>query len=114
MINLLTETKAALSDNSKRPGDVEWVGSADGLLALDWNTFATIADFKYDDGFGSQVIAKDLVVVGNGWWLERHEYDGSEGWSFKTMPARTTDAKAFSLLQGCWSSLGDITTDGAS
>lgn len=30
----------------------------------------------------------DLLVVGNNWWLERHNYDGSEWWEFKRLPTR--------------------------
>lgn len=27
------------------------------------------------------------MVVGDDWWLERHEYDGSEWWEFKRLPS---------------------------
>lgn len=46
------------------------------------------ADFEYDNGYGGTYIPMELVVVGNDFWLERSEYDGAEGWDFKTMPAR--------------------------
>ena len=98
MINLLTETEAALSENGKRPGDVQWVGSCDGLLLVDWDTFATLADFEYNDGFGSQEVANDLVIVGCDWWLERYEYDGSEGWEFKTIPIGRPSSRAFQTV----------------
>jgi hypothetical protein len=26
------------------------------------------------------------MVIGSDWWLERHEYDGSEWWEFKSLP----------------------------
>jgi len=55
-------------------------------------------DVNYNSGFGGQEIAKDLVVVGTGWWMERHEYDGSEWWEFKAPPVRMIDSKPFSLL----------------
>ena len=28
-------------------------------------------------------VAEDLVVVGDNWWIERHEYDGNEWWEYK-------------------------------
>ena len=40
----------------------------------------------YNSGVGSREISPGLVVVGKNWWLERHEYDGSEWWEYKTKP----------------------------
>jgi len=34
----------------------------------------------------SGIIRNDLYVVGEDWWLERGEYDGSEWWEFKRLP----------------------------
>jgi hypothetical protein len=28
-----------------------------------------------------------LEIVGDDWWLERHEYDGAEWWEYKTKPS---------------------------
>ena len=87
--NLLRETLAVLKSNNKTKDDVQWVGSIDGSMALDFDSFAMIAkDTEYNSGFGGQEIASDLSVVGRGWWLERHEYDGSEWWEFKECPER--------------------------
>jgi len=30
-----------------------------------------------------------LTVAGDDWWLERHGYDGSEWWEFKTLPKKS-------------------------
>lgn len=30
-------------------------------------------------------------------WLERHEYDGSEWWEYKTMPTEPFETKDFDL-----------------
>jgi hypothetical protein len=35
-----------------------------------------------------------IIVVGKDWWLERHEYDGSEWWEFKTMPDKNKYLKS--------------------
>lgn len=87
MTNLLTETKKVLETHGKTGADVAWVGSRDGKYAIQWSDFEPIAKkSSYDAGFGSQKIVGDLVVVGEDWWLERHEYDGSEWWEFKTLP----------------------------
>ena len=40
------------------------------------------------NGFGGAEVNENLFVVGADWWLERHEYDGSEWWEFKTLPTK--------------------------
>lgn len=98
MINLLKETLDSLKENEKSPEDVRWVGGSG--YATDWSGFAALADFEYDNGFGAAYIASDLYVVGDNWWLERSEYDGSEGWEFKTLPIRTEAAKPLERVRG--------------
>lgn len=82
--NLLEETLSVLTRNGKTESDVLWVGSRE--VKISWDNFVKLADVEYDDGFGTQEVATDLLIVGDGWWLERLEYDGSEWWSFKTTP----------------------------
>src|SRR5579863_9706814 len=86
VMNLLEETLNDLKAQEKMPTDVKWVGARDGSFAITWGEFAKIANIAYHEGFGGQEIAKDLVVVGSDWWLERYEYDGSEGWIFQRKP----------------------------
>lgn len=87
MANLLDETIAILTRHGKAPGDVVWVGNA--KYSGSWLDFAALANFEYDAGYGAECIPLDLRVVGHSWWLERHEYDGSEWWEFKALPVRT-------------------------
>jgi hypothetical protein len=42
-------------------------------------------DFEYDEGYGGQELF-GIVWFNDGSWLERWEYDGSEGWAYKTTP----------------------------
>lgn len=86
MENLLRETKEQLDFYQKQESDVLWVGGENSWFT--WDEFKSIADFEYDCGYGGQEIAKDLIVVGVDWWLERVEYDGSEWWDFKTTPQK--------------------------
>lgn len=90
MTNLLDETTIDVNASGHTETDVAWVGSRDGEYALSWGEFATIAGAaNYDSGYGGAEIAGDLVVVfTDGSWLERGEYDGSEWWDFKKLPAR--------------------------
>jgi hypothetical protein len=87
--NLLQETLKAMEAHGKSPLDVRWTGTRDGSVVSSWDTFANIAkDANYDAGFGGAEVAESLVVVGDDWWLERHEYDGSEWWEFKRLPMK--------------------------
>lgn len=99
-VNLLEETLEALREAGKSPADVLWVGSRDGAYAVSWDEFCAIArNTEYEKDSGAPEIAWDLVIAGDGWWLERREYDGSEWWEFKTTPAKRLDAKPFSLVR---------------
>ena len=91
MRNLLTETIEVMARNGKFPDEVRWVGT--GPQAGTWEDFAALADFEYDGGFGLEEIRLTLKVVGADWWLERHEYDGSEWWEFKELPETPAGAE---------------------
>lgn len=90
MTNLLEETLKVLADNGKTPDDVEWVGSV-SFGWFSWDDFAGLANKTYNSGFGGQEVASDLVVAGKNWWLERHDYDGSEWWEYKEQPQRPNE-----------------------
>lgn len=92
--NLLEETITCLKENGKKESDVLWVGrdyydhkkNKDFCYKNTWENFRKKANIMYDAGYGGNEIGLDLIVVGKDFWLERHEYDGSEWWEFKTMP----------------------------
>lgn len=107
MTNLLQETIYYLKEHDLTENDVIWVGSQD--LHFSFKHFATIADIEYDSGYGAPQVATDLLVVGEDWWLERHEYDGSEWWEFKQIPTRPNVYKKVDrVVGGMWDSLIDI------
>ena len=84
-MNLLKETIAELKDNGVNPDDVRWVGNHEGWCT--WHEFSVVAtNINYDAGYGTEWINQSLVVVGDDWWMERHNYDGSEWWEFKRLP----------------------------
>lgn len=84
MTNLLQETLKVLERNGKTSGDVVWVG--DKYKKTTWENFKNISNFNYDNGYGGNEIEGSLLIVGDTWWLERGEYDGSEWWEFKEHP----------------------------
>jgi|ERR1035437_2996114 hypothetical protein len=90
--NLKLETLEVLKRHGKTIADIKWIGHANGIIKIDTNYFFNVAaDKEYDSGFGSNEVNTNLVVVGDGWWLERWEYDGSEGWHFKEPPMLKPD-----------------------
>lgn len=108
-MNLLQETIDVLKVHNHVPEDVLWVGSEDGEYAITWDEFAKIADDEYDEGYGGQEVAKDLVIVGAGWWYSRGECDGSEWWDYNCPINRREDYKSFNrCLGGIWSSIQDM------
>ena len=101
MSNLKEETLEELESHGYSIGDVAWVGSDDYEIPVD--RFWELADVEYDSGFGCQEVATDLMVVlDDGSWLERHEYDGSEWWEYKRTPERPrmVVANAFAVVEG--------------
>lgn len=86
LANLKEETLADLRKHGKSAEDVRWVGTSGREFPLD--VFWKEADRTYDDGFGGAEVNECLMVVGDDWWLERHEYDGSEWWEYKEHPSQ--------------------------
>lgn len=83
----LEETKEMLKECGKSPQDVRWCGSYE-FGWFSWEEFVKVANFEYDEGFGAQEVARDLIIVGDDFWLERREYDGSEWWEMASFPGK--------------------------
>lgn len=108
-----------LKEHGKTEKDVLWVGCP--FFKTSWDNFADVANVEYDARSGAPEVAEDLIVMGDTFWLERHEYDGSEWWEYKskdildpnefqTIDAITVDqANALGREVGCgWASLGEM------
>lgn len=105
--NLLEETISVLSENDKTVADVLWCGTKEYYFK--WHDYKRIADIYYDAGYGSSKIAYDLLVVGDGWWLERGGYDGLEWWEFKTAITKPKIEKVPSQLDVVvWDTLAEL------
>lgn len=92
-MNLKEETLQILENNGKSVDDIEWIGTREYTIPFDREL--SVLDVYYDNGFGGQEIAWDLVVVGKDFWLERDEYDGSEWWEFKAMPIKPNESRDY-------------------
>lgn len=84
MKNLKEETIEKLESCGKNPEEIKWIGCKSFKIPI--SEFWKLADEFYDDGYGSEEVAEDLLIVGDNWWLERHSYDGAEWWEYKTVP----------------------------
>lgn len=96
MINLKEETLKVLSLNGKSIDDVQWIGTDKGTI--DTQSFLSAADEEYDNGFGAVEVNSNIKIVGNNWWIERFEYDGSEKWVFKKIPVKPTENEAVEVF----------------
>ena len=105
-MNLLEETLFELKENGKKESDVIWVGCLTHKTT--WNNFKNIANINYDNGFGGEEIALDLLIVGNDWWLERHNNDGSEWWEYKQLPKEPKNTIELKSVRGGCCDLMDI------
>jgi len=93
-IHILYEILATLGAYGRGPGDVEWVGSADGALAIDWNTFAEVlskVDIVPDPSGDYPQLARDLVIAGHGWFMDRP----SGRWTLHEIPERQAECQDF-------------------
>lgn len=110
--NLLRETLEKLNYSGQTPENVLWVGNYEGTRVVTWEEFAKIAaEVDYDSGYGANEIVRDLVIVGDTWWLDRGEYDGSEWWNFNTIPVRQESSHPFTRVVDDNTFAGDL--DGA-
>ena len=83
-MNLKEQTIRILLKNNKSIEDIKWIGCPSFKIPI--NKFFEMTNRNYDSGYGSVEVAEDLLVVGDSWWLERHEYDGAEWWEYKELP----------------------------
>jgi len=103
MLNLLNETIEKLKNCNKSPNDVLWVG--DNEIKTTWDNFQKISNVEYDNGYGGAEVADKLLIVGKDFWLERHEYDGSEWWEFKELPIEPKQTMELKTVLCGWDSL---------
>lgn len=108
MTNLWEETIEFLEENGKTFEDVLFIQGKDFKVTKE--NFEIVAKkTDYDSGFGAQHVATDLVLVGDGWWIERCEYDGSEWFEFKTIPEKKEETKNITKLGvGMWDTIKEM------
>ena len=106
--NLLEETLEIMQNHGKSIKDVKFVRCdwkvydynleyyKEYEYYMSWEDFASMANRFYDSSYGGTEVKDNLQIVGKDWWIERHEYDGSEWWEFKSLPTQPEEYKKFS------------------
>ena len=97
MMNLLKETLEELSKHGYTFDDVVAIYGDDFQITKE--NFMTVADFEYDDDYGSIEVAFDLRILGTNFIMHRAEYDDSEWWHFEytsldKIPSQTKTVQA--------------------
>ena len=99
MPNLLQETLEILSQNDKTESDVLWVGDEDTKTT--WQDFKEKADVDYHSLQFDEEVYYYLLILGEGWWLERYSDDVYSCWAFKSYPIMpSNDAEIDSVFGG--------------
>lgn len=108
--NLWNETIEVLGENGFTFNDVKYVFGDDFQITKE--NFKDVAENTYyDNGYGAQEVASDLVLLGEAFVMIRWEYDGSEGWQlihFKNKTKEIKKIKALSSRENCWCTLSEI------
>ena len=86
VVNLLFETIEILKANGKTLNEIIFVTDGRNCHMGTKGYLRTLLDVDYDIGWGAVEINLKLKLVGEDFWLERYEYDGSEQWVFKQKP----------------------------
>ena len=80
MSEIIQQTKEFVKGIDKK---VAWIGSEDEEYQLTFEEFLNLEPQEYDQGYGAQEVAQDLIIVfEDGSTAIRQEYDGSEGWQY--------------------------------
>ena len=110
-MNLLEETQDAIIDSGHTAKDIIFIGSKSSGHTCTWGEFSILADTDYDNGFGGQKVAQDLIIVfSDGTQMWRDEYDGSEWWAYIepfTFPNKTLPITSL-ITKHSWEDLEEI------
>ena len=110
-MNLKEETLEVLEERGKTWEDVKFIQGKDFVVINSKEEILELMNVEYDGGYGAPEVAEDLIIVGEKWWLERHEYDGSEWWEYKELPTIKSEGKkvkSFITKSVVWRSLKEI------
>ena len=83
--NLFTETVDSFACHGHTLENIEFVTLYG--MDIDLDEFVRFAhNFDYDAGYGREYVPPFIVMMNDGTWYERAEYDGSEWWQLHKAP----------------------------
>lgn len=89
MINFKRETLLALGEKGFTTNDIKviMVSNEDESYLIFPDNFFNVADFEYSNDYGNVNINPNLIIImKNGTWFCRSEYDGKEKWEHRHYP----------------------------
>lgn len=112
-MNLLHETREAIEGFGLTVNDIVFIGSEDSGHACTWEEFESLANHEYDHSYGSQEVAKDLIIAfSTGHKMVRGEYDGSEWWELNAPFKPPIETKKITaLIGGMWEDLEGLNSE---
>lgn len=102
-VNLLEETKEAIEKARQCPENILFIGSPESGYECTWEEFLILANIEYENGYGNQEVATDLVIIfKNGDVMSRKEHDGKEWWDipFNFVEQKRIEKKPIKKLVG--------------
>lgn len=88
IINFDIETVIALNKYGYSVDDIDWIGTRNFTIPVN-EFFDAARRTNYNAGYGSVAMPVDLLIVmKDGSWYSRKEYDGSEWWAYNIAPAK--------------------------
>jgi hypothetical protein len=101
LMNLKDEILLTLSRNGKLPTDIayaeiwetytsdedeeRYISLIPNYSYAEYEEFLKNVNFEYDNDYGKQYV-QGYIVMNDGTWFERDDYDGREWWKFKKKP----------------------------
>jgi len=111
-MNLLQETLEDIVRSGHKTEDIIFIGSEYSGHSCTWPEYEILANHDYDNGFGAQNVACDLIIVfADGSTMWRHDYDGSENWAYSSpfkMPTEVKPIKKLFVNDVGWQDLAEI------
>lgn len=88
VVNLAVETTSVLSHDGYTVDDIAWIGTREFTIPIH-EFFDVARNTVYNNGYGSAAIPCDLLIMmKDGSWYSRGEYDGSEWWEHNIVPEK--------------------------
>lgn len=88
IVNLAIETTSVLNQDGYTVDDIDWIGNR-AFKILIHEFFDVARNTVYSNGYGGIAIPGDLLIMMNdGSWYSRGEYDGSEWWEHNIVPEK--------------------------